>query len=63
MKTATTLTDDDWDEAVLRGRASARAGRSLASNPYDPKRQADLWNVWRFAYADAADESVPHSSR
>lgn len=49
------MTSEERDEAVLRGRAAARAGRSLASNPYDPDRQADLWNVWRFAYADATE--------
>lgn len=49
------MTSEQWDEAVLRGRAAARAGRSLTSNPYDPYTQADLWNVWRFAYADATE--------
>lgn len=53
------LTNDQWDEAVLRGRAAARAGRSLYSNPYNPEGQREQWHVWRFAYADATDDTDP----
>lgn len=50
------MSKEQRHEAVLRGRAAARAGYSIHTNPYDRGKQADLWDVWRFSFADASPE-------
>lgn len=50
------MTAEERAEVVLRARAAARSGRGLASNPYDREKQADLWMLWRFVFADASPD-------